>query len=134
MAYIHDNKLFVPIETVSIKEISAKLLHIDSSIHQDGSVSRELSRSIVHRFRDSSSDVGVIYHDLAELSIPHLGRRTFHARITPHSNPDPELADDLALGNTLVDEFLQADVVVIGIGFYNFSVLTQPRLGLTASL
>ena len=35
------------------------------------------------------------------------------------------LKADLDLGNTVLEEFLAADVVVVGVGFYNFGIPSQ---------
>jgi hypothetical protein len=38
---------------------------------------------------------------------------------------DATLRDDLALGEAVLQEFLAADIVVIGVAFYNFSIASQ---------
>ena len=48
------------------------ILHIDSSINGDGSASRELSRSIVDKVRQSNWGEELVYRDLAANSLPHL--------------------------------------------------------------
>ena len=75
-------------------------LHIDSSISGDASVSRTLTRSIVDSFGGE-----VLYRDLAAEPLAHLTER----------GQDPEL----------LDEFLDADTVVIGAPMYNFTVPSQ---------
>ena len=75
-------------------------LHIDSSISGDASVSRTLTRSIV-----DSLGSAAVYRDLAAEPLAHLTER----------GQDPEL----------LDEFLDADTVVIGAPMYNFTVPSQ---------
>lgn len=86
-----------------------KLLHLDSSIMGDGSASRAISAAIVDRLRETQPDLDVVYRDLAAEPLPHLTLDTF---MTLDTGAD-------------VQQFLDADIVVIGAGFYNFSIPSQ---------
>jgi len=77
------------------------ILHIDSSISGEDSVSRRLTRAIVGQLADGE----VAYRDLAAQPLTHLTAR----------GQDPEL----------LDQFIAADTVVIGAPMYNFSIPTQ---------
>lgn len=77
------------------------ILHIDSSISGDDSVSRRLTRAIVGQLAGGN----VLYRDLAADPLPHLTARGQDAHI--------------------LDEFIAADTVVIGAPMYNFSIPTQ---------
>jgi len=101
-----------------------KLLHIDSSILGDGSISRQLSAELVKRARSECPDVEVTYRDLAAHPIGHLSGAHLAAAqgVTPES---PALQKDLASGQAGLDEFLAADVVVVGAPMYNFSIPSQ---------
>ena len=83
-----------------------KLLHLDSSILGENSVSRSVSAAVVAQLKTAHPGLEATYHDLVAQPLPHL---TLEA-----------LADQ-----TLVDEFLAADVVVIGAGMYNFALPSQ---------
>lgn len=85
------------------------LLHLDSSIMGENSASRVLSAAIVERIVETHDTVDVTYRDLASEPLPHLTLDAF------------KVLD----AGTDVQQFLDADVVVIGAGFYNFSVPTQ---------
>ncbi|MFS8407163.1 ACP phosphodiesterase [Xanthomonas campestris pv. campestris] len=52
-------------------------------------------------------------------------RRTSGGRAKPTGDQTPELANDLALGVQVLQEFLDADTVVIGVALYNFTISTQ---------
>jgi FMN-dependent NADH-azoreductase len=87
-----------------------KLLHIDSSALGGYSVSRQLTADIVAELKRSTPDAAVHYHDLA-------------AQPLPHWTPVADASDPAAvLGNQLLEEFLAADVVVIGAPMYNFAI------------
>jgi FMN-dependent NADH-azoreductase len=103
-----------------------KLLHLDSSILGGNSVSRQLSASIVARLKATHSGLEVVYRDLAAHPIPHLsGAYVAASRGGLDGTHEPALQADLALGEALMEEFLAADIVVIGVAFYNFAVSTQ---------
>jgi FMN-dependent NADH-azoreductase len=100
-----------------------KLLHLDSSILGDNSASREVSAAIVARFRKANPGIEVSYRDLAADPIPHLsGAYLAAAGGAPNSEA---FATELATSAAIMDEFLAADIVVIGAPMYNFTVSTQ---------
>ena len=102
------------------------LLHLDSSILGPHSVSRSLSAHVVDQLRQKMPGLRPTYRDLAAEPIPHLsGAYVAATRGGGNAPPDDALSADLALGETLMQEFLAADIVVIGVAFYNFSVSTQ---------
>lgn len=101
------------------------ILHIDSSILGTHSVSRGLSTQIVAKLQEQMPGALVIYRDLVAAPLPHLSEAYFAALQSSEIDISPELQSDLAAGAATLQEFLAADVVVIGFGFYNFSVPSQ---------
>ena len=97
------------------------LLHIDSSPLGAGSVSRQLTAEIVAAFRAAHPDLQVSYRDLALAPPPHLSGALL-AAMGDANAADDETRADLALGEALLNEFLAADVIVIGAPMLNFSV------------
>jgi FMN-dependent NADH-azoreductase len=102
-----------------------KLLHVDSSILGDQSVSRQLTSEVVAKLRRGAPGLEVTYRDLAAQHVPHLSGRTFAAPSIAPGERSAELQQDLALGNQVLEEFLAADIVVIGAPMYNFGVSSQ---------
>ena len=92
-----------------------KVLHIDSSILGDNSASRVLSREIVSRVRAQAADAQVKYLDLAAAALPHLTGRSL-AQLDPQESAQDAQA---------MEDFLAADVIVIGVPMYNFSIPSQ---------
>ena len=86
-----------------------KLLHLDSSIMGEGSASRAISAAVVARLLETDPTLEVTYRDLAAEPIAHM---TLDAFLALESGED-------------VQQFLDADIVVIGAGFYNFSIPSQ---------
>lgn len=97
------------------------LLHIDSSILGDHSVSRAVTAAIVAKLRAAEPSLNVIYRDLASAPLPHATPASMPAD-HPLSGGNGDAASQQAL-----DEFLAADIVVIGAPMYNFTVPTQLR-------
>jgi FMN-dependent NADH-azoreductase len=101
------------------------LLHIDSSILGGNSVSRTLSAAVVAQLRVTEPGLHETYRDLAAEPVPHLSGAYLAAAQAPGVQPTAALEDDLALGTAVLDEFLAADILVVGAGLYNFTVPTQ---------
>jgi FMN-dependent NADH-azoreductase len=96
-------------------EKAMKVLHIDSSIQGPASATRELTQEIVARLKGEHPHAQVIYRDLAADEVRHFSP----AALTR--------SDELeAARNTAVlEEFLGADVLVIGAPLYNFGIPSQ---------
>lgn len=88
-----------------------KLLHLDSSITGDGSVSRQLSAAIVARLRAADPATEVSYRDLVADPIEHLTLGHL-----PAASPE---------SRALLDQFLSVDTIVIGVPMYNFTLPSQ---------
>ncbi len=101
-----------------------KLLHIDSSILGDASVSRAISAAVVARLKQAHPDLDVTHRDLGAAPIAHLSG-AYLAGQSADVKHDQALQEDLALGGRTLDEFLAADIVVVGAPMYNFGVPSQ---------
>lgn len=101
-----------------------KLLHVDASILGESSVSRQLSAAVVARLREARPGISVAYYDLGAEPIGHLtGAHLAAAQGAAGGNE--ALKQDVARGRQALDDFLAADIVVIGAPMYNFSVSSQ---------
>ena len=98
-----------------------KLLHIDSSILGHASVSRTLSADLVEVQRRVHPGVEVVYRDLAANPLQHLSA----AHLAAAQGAPPAEGLDLAASVAALEEFLAADIVVIGAPMYNFSISSQ---------
>ncbi|ACX88820.1 NAD(P)H dehydrogenase (quinone) [Pectobacterium parmentieri WPP163] len=101
-----------------------KILHIDSSILGDYSVSRQLSADIVVRLRELHPGSEVVYRDLVEDAVGHLSG-AYMAVIRGGGNPDPQLSDEIAHGDAYINDLFAAEIIVIGAPMYNFTVSSQ---------
>jgi FMN-dependent NADH-azoreductase len=82
------------------------ILKIDSSINGENSASRALTDSIVEQLKAANWGEQLVTRDL-------------------FANPIPHLTLDAFADSSVLDEFLAADIVVIGAPMYNFSVPSQ---------
>ena len=89
-----------------------KLLHLDSSILGENSASRPLTAAIVARWQDAVPALKVTYRDLAASPLPHLSGGSL-------AGTD---AAEAAEAERVMQEFLDADVVVVGAPMYNFGI------------
>jgi FMN-dependent NADH-azoreductase len=89
-----------------------KLLHIDSSALGAGSVTRELTAAIVARWQDKLPGLEVTYRDLDAEPLPHLTGPVL-------TKADAKAAE---ISEQTLQQFLDADVLVIGAPMYNFSI------------
>jgi FMN-dependent NADH-azoreductase len=101
------------------------ILHIDSSVLADNSVSRALSARLVEGLVAETPGAVVTYRDLAADPIEHLSGHVLAARFGAELSRSPAQAADLAEGERALEDFLAADVVVIGAPMYNFSIPSQ---------
>jgi FMN-dependent NADH-azoreductase len=102
-----------------------KLLHIDSGILGDNSVSRRLSAATVAQLKARHPGLEVTYRDVVANPIAHLSGAHLAAPSIDAGQHDAAMRKDLADGAAVMDEFLAADIVVIGAPMYNFSVPSQ---------
>jgi FMN-dependent NADH-azoreductase len=82
------------------------ILHLDASINGDSSASRQLTSALVDQLKGSRWGEKIVYRDLA-------------------ANPLPHLTLDQFADTTVLDEFLDADTIVIGAPMYNFGIPSQ---------
>jgi FMN-dependent NADH-azoreductase len=97
------------------------LLIINSS-PRSNSVSRRLTGQAAVHWKAANPTGRVIERDLSDGSIPYLSEPWIEAAYTPEASRTPAQTALLALSDTLIDEVLAADVIVLGVPMHNFSV------------
>ncbi|ALN58310.1 NADPH-dependent FMN reductase domain protein [Lysobacter enzymogenes] len=94
------------------------ILHIDSSILGDQSVSRKLSAAIVSKLRALAPGADVVYRDLNSEPLPALTTANA-AALDPAAPADN---DEVRALNAALAQVLAADAIVVGAPMYNFSI------------
>ena len=100
-----------------------KLLHVDSSVLGPGSVSRQVSAAIVERLRQATPRLDIVYRDLTSTPLPHLSGP--HVAVMMGAAPEAAVAPEIAASQAVLEEFLAADIVVLGAPMYNFTIPSQ---------
>ncbi|GAB2972998.1 FMN-dependent NADH-azoreductase [Saccharothrix stipae] len=91
----------------------AHLLHIDTSLRFEGSVSREVGGTFAEAWRAAHPDGDYTHRDLAADPLPHVDPAALATR---------EAAGDRPLEQRLVAEVKAADTVLLGVPMYNFGL------------
>jgi FMN-dependent NADH-azoreductase len=92
------------------------ILHLDSSVLGQASASRALTAAIVARLLRDAPKARVLHRDLAgEHALPHLDGASL-------AKSDPTEA---ARSARVMEDFLAADIVVLGAPMYNFGIPSQ---------
>lgn len=106
-----------------------KILHIDASArpgrsgtHVHGSHTRRLTHRFVAQWQAARPQDKIIYRDIGSAPPSIIGGDWIHAAFAPADKQEPWMNETLAESDTLVNELIAADVLVLGIPLYNFNV------------
>jgi FMN-dependent NADH-azoreductase len=100
----------------------ANILHIDASPRGERSHSRRMTREFVEQWKQQHPNDTITYRDIVRNPPPHVDEPWIAAAFSPPEQHTPELQEALRSSDRLIDEFLAADIYVIGIPMYNFTV------------
>lgn len=100
----------------------ASILSINSSVRNQGSISRQVTTEFLNQWKAVHPGGTVVERDLAAKPVPHLTEQMMGAFFTPAEQRSPGQAETVKLSDALVAELFAADVIVIGAPMYNFSI------------
>ena len=101
------------------------ILHIDSCAMGDNSTSRQSTAAVVAALAAAHEQATVLYRDLAASPLSHASGpllQVISQRWDAHIPMNAELRAEALQSASLMQEFQEADVVVIGAPMHNFSV------------
>lgn len=98
------------------------ILRIDASSRHEGSVSRLMADHLQRKLMAAWPAARIAHRDLARAAPPHLGAEAIAAFFTPADRQTDASRQACALSDTLVDEVLAADLLIIATPMYNFSI------------
>ncbi len=108
------------------------LLHIDSSArsgcsnnHPYGSHTRRLTARFIEKWKSYQSDTSIVYRDVGVQPPKPVTGEWIHAAFTPNAKREAWMHEVLAESDTLIDELLVADIIVVGVPMYNFGPPAQ---------
>jgi FMN-dependent NADH-azoreductase len=102
-------------------EKKIRILEVSSSGRAAGSASRQLSRDLIAALENRHGGVEIVRRDLAD-GVPFVDQAWIEANFTPPESRSAEQREALSHSDALVAELQSADVVVIGVPVYNFSI------------
>src|ERR1700753_4340784 len=100
--------------------IMPHLLHLDSSIQGERSISRRLTARAAARWQALPPGGPVTYRDLGAEPVPHLDAAGGLARMVPPDQHTPAQAASWARTLELGGEVRDADTILLGLPVYNF--------------
>ncbi|KQP21739.1 FMN-dependent NADH-azoreductase [Pseudorhodoferax sp. Leaf267] len=103
-----------------------QLLHIDSSVLGDASITRQLTASTVQAWRAAHPGTQVQYLDLAAEAPAHFGADAlgFKLGLADAALTEAQQREN-AVTERYLEQFLASDVIVVGAPLYNFSIPSQ---------
>ena len=99
------------------------IIHLDSIIMGDNSVSRQLTAQVVKNINQGQA--ATTYIDLAQQPLPLLDGFTVGSFFTPEEHRTTEQQTIATISDKLISQLKAADVIVIGAPMYNFTIPTQ---------
>ncbi|MBD2841904.1 FMN-dependent NADH-azoreductase [Erythrobacter rubeus] len=96
------------------------ILHLDASGRHTGSHSRALTQMVIDHL--DSPNVEIIRRDLAEPKPELVDEAWIFSNFTPEADRTDGQKAHLAASDELVAELQKADIIVLGVPIYNFSV------------
>ena len=102
------------------------ILHLDSAVTGEDSVSRKLTADIVAKLKAANPDATVTYRDLND-GVEAIDNDWYRAvRLAPE-NPTPAQQKLVAISDAYLKEIQDADVLVLGAPIYNFNIPAQVK-------
>ena len=100
----------------------AHLLHLDASPRGERSHSRRMSQEFIMAWKEAHPKDTVTYRDIGRNPIPHVTEDWIAAAFTPLEKRTAVHQNALHISDELIDEFLAADIYVMGVPMYNWTI------------
>ncbi|WP_330115158.1 FMN-dependent NADH-azoreductase [Pseudomonas sp. JS3066] len=100
----------------------SRVLVIESSARQQGSVSRQLTQDFIANWQAAYPADEITVRDLAVDQVPHLDADLLGGWMKPADQQSDSEKASLQRSNLLTEELLAADVLVMAAPMYNFAI------------
>lgn len=97
------------------------VLVIQSSSRKSGSTTRVLTAELINALNEEEAELSIIERDLSD-GMPFVDQSWIDANFTAAEDRTADQAASLSFSDTLVDELMMADVIIIAAPIYNFGV------------
>lgn len=101
------------------------ILQINSSARAENSYSTRLANTLVEKLRETNPNAIITKRDLGKMPHPMLDEFALQAIFTPAETRTPGQQARVALDDALISEIEAADMVVLAVPMYNFSIPAQ---------
>lgn len=98
------------------------ILHVNASVNGENSNSRRIASRLIERIVSANPVANVVERDTNDDIIPALTGEIVGAFYTPEETRSTRQKDVIAVSDKMVAEVRNADILVIGVPMYNFSV------------
>ncbi len=98
------------------------MLLINASPNPESSVTRDMTAHFSKLWLQANPGSEISSRDVGLNPPPHLDQGTIGAYYTPHDARTDDQKDQLELSDTIVEEVMDADVIVIGSPMHNFGI------------
>ncbi len=99
-----------------------KVLRLHTSLFQDNSVSSQLVQELTQSLAEHGEALDIVDRDFRESPVPHLDAERLQALSTAKEERSAKQAALVAYSDSLIEEVQKADVLLIALPMYNFSV------------
>tara|TARA_R100001377_G_scaffold60759_1_gene36914 strand:- start:421 stop:1059 length:639 start_codon:yes stop_codon:yes gene_type:complete len=103
----------------------SKVLQLKTSIfdtQENQGVSSQLGDAVVARLREDDAQLALVTRNFSTDPVPYFDNAWLQALSTPPSERSQEQAEKVAYSDALIAEVQAADIIVIGVPMYNFTL------------
>lgn len=104
------------------KNAQLRVLRLHTSLFEEGSVSSQLVGELTEALAGNGAALQVVDRDFRETPIPHLDGKRLQALSTPEAERTAEQQAMVDYADSLIAEVQTANVLIIALPMYNFSV------------
>ena len=99
-----------------------KILVLNSSLRTLNSHSRKLTEVFIDHWKNNHANSAIVYRELGNGSVSHISESWVNATHKPEAERSEEEIEILKMSTNYIAELRQADVIVMGVPMYNWSI------------
>lgn len=109
-----------------------RILQVNASARSQGAQSTELANAIVAKLRAKHPTAEVNVRDLARDPVPMLDEEALQALFTAAEKRTPNQTARVAVDDRVIAQVQAADILVLGVPMYNFTISVQLKAWIDA--
>jgi FMN-dependent NADH-azoreductase len=105
------------------ESVMTNILKIDASAQsEERSLSRSLTKLFIEEFVKHEPEARIVTRDVGRSPPPFVDGAFIQAAFTPPTEREQGMIDTLAASDQLIDEIIDADIVLLGAPMYNYGL------------